>query len=90
VKYFLKDTLDLEIHPQKISFRKLAWGIDFCGYIVLPHYILPRTKTKRRIFKKVLNQEITNQSLQSYLGYFCHASSRKVIEDIKNNCYLNI
>jgi len=90
VKYFLQDKLDLEIHPQKISIRKLSWGIDFCGYVVLPHYILPRTRTKRRILKKVLMDKTSEQSLQSYLGYFCHASSRKIIEDLKNNHYLNI
>ncbi len=33
--------------------RKLEWGIDFLGYIVLSHYRLPRVKTKRRIFKKL-------------------------------------
>jgi hypothetical protein len=36
-----------------LTIRKLDWGIDFLGYIVLPHYLLPRTKTKRRIFRKL-------------------------------------
>jgi len=51
---FIKNNLNLELHPNKTIFRRLKWGIDFLGYVVLPHYILPRTKTKRRIFIFVL------------------------------------
>ena len=85
---FLKDQLKLELHPNKISLRKLKWGIDFCGYIVLPHHTLPRTKTKRRILKKVAERYIENQSLQSYLGYFSHAKSFKLQQSLKNSYYL--
>jgi len=52
ISEFLKSNLKLELHPNKITFSRLEWGIDFLGYIVLPHHILPRTKTKRRIFNK--------------------------------------
>ncbi len=53
ISEFLNEKLKLELHPQKIIIRKLEWGIDFLGYIVLPHYRLPRTKTKRRICQKL-------------------------------------
>jgi RNA-directed DNA polymerase len=80
---FLKTKLKLELHPNKIILRKLDWGIDFLGYVVLPNYILPRAKTRRRAFKK-LKSKIYNpsfeQSLQSYLGYFSHANSYKIVE----------
>src|SRR3989344_1421235 len=46
-------SLKLTLHPKKITIRKLSWGIDFLGYIVLPHYRLPRTKTKQRVLKKI-------------------------------------
>ena len=82
VKQYLGNNLDLEIHPNKTCFCKLSWGIDFCGYIVLPHYILPRTKTKRRIIKKVIKGNISNHSLQSYLGYFSHADSCRLQKDL--------
>jgi len=89
--YYLKIRLKLKLHPKKIIIRKFDWGIDFLGYIVLPHYILPRTKTKRRIFKKVkekINSENFDQSVQSYLGYLYHANSFKVIESLKNEIWL--
>lgn len=90
LKHFLGNKLKLEIHPQKIVLRKLSWGIDFCGYIVLPHYILPRTKTKRRIMRKVAGRKINNQSIQSYLGYFSHSKTYRLQRNLKNLHYLNI
>lgn len=81
---FLDDRLKLKLHPNKITIRKLSWGIDFCGYVVLPHHILPRTKTKRRIFKKIIKSEVSNQALQSYLGYFSHANSYRARQELVN------
>ncbi|MBI2017980.1 hypothetical protein HYS92_02930 [Candidatus Daviesbacteria bacterium] len=91
IKVFLWKRLKLELHPQKIILRQLNWGIDFLGYIVLPHYILPRTKTKRRIYKKLEEKRFSenfNQSLQSYLGYLSHANSYKVIQELKNQALI--
>lgn len=88
IKLFLADRLSLELHPGKIVLRKLMCGLDFCGYIVLPHYILPRAKTRRRIFNKISNENITNESIQSYLGYFSHASSFKLMNEMKNIFWL--
>ncbi len=98
---FLKDKIRLEFHPDKIIIRKLSWGIDFLGYVILPHYILPRTKTKRRIFRK-LNKKIydfkkgdiseysLNQTIQSYLGYLSHSNSYKTTQMLKNQFYFCI
>lgn len=88
---FLKGNLNLELHPKKIILRKLNWGIDFLGYIILPHYILPRTKTKRRILKKIkekINTNFFNQSLASYLGYLSHASAYEFSEELRNNLWI--
>lgn len=95
VKEFLKINLKLELHRKKIIVRELDWGIDFLGYIVLAHYILVRTKTKRRIFKKlkdkfqdysngVISYYSFNQSFQSYLGFLKHANAYEIIKKLKN------
>lgn len=88
IRHYLKINLNLELHPGKISLRKLSWGIDFCGSIVLPHYKLTRTKTKRRIVKRISRENITNESLQSYLGYVSHANSWELSQNLKNIFYL--
>ena len=84
---FLWERLKLELHPKKTILRNLDWGIDFLGYIVLPHYILPRTKTKRRMFRKLkekMESPNFNQSVESYLGYLSHANSVKLTMQLKN------
>ncbi len=94
LKSYLNSSLFLELHPHKISIRKLSQGIDWLGYIILPHYTLLRTKTKNRMFKRLvdkkdeyLKDKLTadgyNQSLQSYLGLLKHCSSYKVKKQLK-------
>jgi len=70
---FLQERLNLQFHPNKISIRKLKHGIDFCGYVVLPHYTVLRTKTKRRMLKRV-----NTKNLPSYLGLLKHCSGYKL------------
>lgn len=84
-KQFLNKKLELKLHLNKISIRKLGWGIDFLGYIVLPYYILPRTKNKKRIIAKLQEKngsENFNSVLQSYLGYLIHANAYEFIKDL--------
>ena len=83
VREYLLRELKLELHPGKIILRKLEWGIDFLGYVVLPHYILPRAKTKRRMLKKV-----NTRNIQSYLGYLSHANAYYLGEEVKNKIWL--
>jgi len=91
ISTYLENNLNLTVHPNKIILRRLDWGLDFLGYIILPYYRLPRTKTKRRIFNKLIEKVNTGsfeQSLQSYLGYLKHASSYKIILRLKNQIKL--
>jgi len=95
VRDFLKSELDLDLHPKKIIIGKFLNGIDFLGYIIFPNYILPRTKTKRRLIKKIrkkvyefksgaITEESLNQTIQSYFGFLVHANSYKFKEELQN------
>lgn len=57
----------LELHPRKVEIRKLGQGIDFLGYVTLPHYRVLRTKTKQRALKRV-----NSTNISSYLGILEH------------------
>ncbi|MBI5369838.1 RNA-directed DNA polymerase [Candidatus Uhrbacteria bacterium] len=57
----------LRLHPNKVEIRKLRQGIDFLGYVTLPHYRVLRTKTKRRMLRRV---DCSN--IQSYFGLLKH------------------
>lgn len=70
----------LELHPQKLSVRKVRQGIDFLGYVILPHCIVLRTKTKARIYKKL--QNIDKAQIDSYLGVATYAKGRDLIKEL--------
>jgi len=95
---FLEQTLKLTLHPNKVSIRSYYLGIDFLGYIIFPHFILPRTKTKRRLLKKIQKKvlqvksrkstaEELEQTVNSYLGYLQHANAYKLSQTIKNQVW---
>lgn len=92
---FLKEKMMLDLHPNKISIRKCGQGIDFLGYITLPHYRLVRIKTRKRIFRKLkerseeyrtgkIDRKSLEQTLQSYLGVLTHASTHRLGEELQN------
>mgnify|MGYP001606216651 CR=1 FL=1 len=80
---FLSRHLSLELHPYKVSIRKLPQGIDFLGYVQFPHHRVLRTKTKRRILKKV-KTGMTESALQSYRGVLSHASMFEFEQELLN------
>ena len=95
IKEFLGNNLFLEMPEGKIIFRKLRWGIDFCGYIVLPNAVLLRQKTKKRMLKKIAataekyaKGEIAfsdyGRVLDSYLGLLKYCDSYNLKNTIKN------
>jgi hypothetical protein len=70
ISVFLQNKLKVKLHPDKVIIKKYIQGIDFLGYITLPHYRLIRAKTKKRIIKR-----INKNNLPSYLGVLSHANS---------------
>ncbi len=93
INLFLIDKLSLKLHPEKVSIKKYNQGIDFLGYVILPYYIVLRTKTKRRMFKKLaekrrlwqagdITKESFDQSLQSYLGILKHCNGWTITNTI--------
>ncbi|MFH1308655.1 MAG: reverse transcriptase domain-containing protein [Patescibacteria group bacterium] len=94
IEKFLRTNLKLSLHPDKITIRKYNQGIDFLGYVVLPYYIVLRTKTKKRIFKKIklrikqfknnqIVEQCLNQSIQSYFGVLKHCNSYKLRRELE-------
>lgn len=95
IQSFLKNKLRLGIHPKKISIRACHQGVDFLGYVALPHHRLMRPKTRVRIFRKLkarisqyrsglINEQTLSQSLQSYLGVLSHADTYRLSQDLQN------
>ena len=89
ISEFLLNNLKLTLHPNKIQIRKLKQGIDFVGYVILPNAVVLRTKTKRRIYKKLkiarnklLNEELSEEEFKqikaSYMGILTHCKDKEI------------
>ncbi len=70
INSFLKTQLCMEMHPKKTTIRTWEQGIDFLGYVLLPNATVLRTKTVKRVLKRV-----THQNLPSYTGLCKHADA---------------
>jgi hypothetical protein len=95
IKNFLRDELKLEIHPNKISIKTFSSGVDFLGMVSFSSHRILRTKTKRRMMKKIslkfklcreelVSKESFSQSLQSYLGILKHCNGYGMVKKLRN------
>lgn len=85
ISAFTQERLALELHPDKISVRTWSQGIDFLGYVLLPHCTILRTKTARRMTVRAGPDNVS-----SYLGLCSHASSFRLRQLILNRAGLSL
>ncbi len=98
MRNFLVEKLQLELHPQKVTIRKYRQGADFLGYVVLPHHTAVRTRTKKRMFRKMaermalyrsgaISEAAFEGALRSYMGVLFHADAYEVGEVFQNQIW---
>jgi hypothetical protein len=75
--------LRLQLHPDKVSIRTFASGVDFLGWVHFPGHRVVRTTTKRRMLRRVRGLEKDSPTVQSYIGMLKHGNAsalRAVLE----------
>jgi RNA-directed DNA polymerase len=77
IKKFLARNLQLQLHPNKVTIKTLASGVDFLGWVNFPDYRVLRTTTKKRMLKRVAINP-NEETLNSYLGMLKHGNSTKL------------
>ena len=75
---FLKEWLSLELHPDKISIKTFASGVDFLGWVHFPSHRVLRTTTKRRMIRRIQERKGNKATLQSYRGLLSHGNAKKL------------
>ena len=81
---FLRERLKLELHPDKVSIRTIASGVDFLGWVLFPDHRVLRTSTKRRMFRNINAQQRKEETVQSYLGLMSHGNTKKLRRKIED------
>ncbi len=95
IQKFLESKLKLKLHPDKIFIKTVSSGVDFLGIVNFSDHRILRTKTKRRMFKKLskklkyleedlISEKSFNQSVQSYLGMLKHCNGYDIVKEM--NC----
>jgi retron-type reverse transcriptase len=85
IEDFLREHLRLKIHPKKLTLKTYASGVDYLGYVSFPHHRVIRTKTKRRMFRRV-----NKKNFSSYSGILklCRSSGlqKQLEEAVETSC----
>ncbi|MDP3646138.1 MAG: reverse transcriptase/maturase family protein [bacterium] len=81
ISMFLKNRLKLSLHPDKVFIKTIASGVDFLGWVHFPYHRVPRTSTKRRMFRN-LDRDPKQKSLASYRGLLRHGDTHELRQTI--------
>lgn len=79
IELWLWEERRLTLHPRKLTIRKLSQGIDFLGYVTLPHHRVLRTRTKQRMFKR-----FNRANAPSYIGMLSHCAGGKLEGQVRD------
>lgn len=96
VRSFLSLELALDLHPDKIVLKTIASGVDFLGWTHFPYHRVLRTKTKKRMLKRIAGSvgtihepSLPDAILQSYLGMLSHGDAFDLEKQIINLHWLH-
>ncbi|MFH1225740.1 MAG: reverse transcriptase/maturase family protein [bacterium] len=84
IRDYLENNLRLQLHPNKISIKTMASGVDYLGWVNFPGHRVLRTATKRKMFRNLKAKAGNNETIQSYLGLLGHGNARKLESKISN------
>ena len=79
---FLRERLNLALHPDKVFIKTLASGVDFLGWVHFPDHRVLRSATKKRMMKRIAQVE-KQETINSYLGLLRHGNAYKMSEEVR-------
>ncbi len=89
IKEFLGLRLNLEIHPNKIYLKTVNSGVDFLGWTSFSKFRVLRRSTKKRMFRKLKENNYKEDSLNSYLGMVSHGNAFKIKKELLSERLIN-
>ncbi len=96
IDFFLKEKLQIELHPNKSKILLLNRGIGFLGFRNYPYHRLLRKANVRTMRKRINEEDYDSicEFLEGWMSYANHASTynlrSKIADTIENNFQGNI
>ena len=96
IDQFLRERLQLEIHPDKSKIVPLNQGVNFLGLKIFYHYSLIRESNRKNFERKLkelkilyregqINREQVVESLEGWMAFAKHANSYKYRRELLRN-----
>ncbi len=86
IEAYLRDNLDLTLHPDKRRYQNVNIGVPFVGAVVYPGFIVPSQRAKRKAYQAAYNLETTACGLVDGIvareGTLVHINSRKFFKQL--------
>ncbi len=86
IEAYLRDNLDLTLHPDKRRYQNVNKGVPFVGAVVYPGFIVPSQRAKRKAYQAAYNLETTACGLVDGIvareGTLVHINSRKFFKQL--------
>jgi retron-type reverse transcriptase len=83
IRLFLSETLHLSIHDNKLFIKTIGSGVDFLGWVHFPNHRVVRTKTKKRMIKRI-KEHPTQETINSYIGLLKHGNTNELKKHFLN------
>jgi len=87
IERFLSQVLMLSLHPNKVSIKTFASGVDYLGWVHFSDHRVLRNITARRMYKR-LQAKPTDETTRSYLGLLKHGNTTKLRANIMDGYWL--
>ncbi len=81
INNYLKNNLDLELHPKKIYLQEISKGVPFLGMIIKTNCIYPGKRIRKNFFRALKEASMGKRnidSINSYLGLMKNYNSYKL------------
>jgi len=97
IKTFLKENLDLQLHPKKVAIKNVKEGVPFVGYRIFYDHMLVRGSTLRRMQRKyrrriklfqqgLISDKELFETHSSIRGHLKHANAHHLYSFMVGNC----
>lgn len=85
IERFLKDELQLTLHPKKRYYQSVYKGVSFLGARIYPRCLYPSDRIQKKFEQALYNLRsgrVKNETVISYFGYLKHLDADKYVKKV--------